>query len=112
PSITLALLSPQPPVPYRIYSPSLLDSLPISRRSSQVAGEGADLHTFALSSLERLQGRQAHAHFRHSGTHPSQNRGRVGHPGFRSDRKSTRLNSSHQIISYAVFCLKKKRTSR
>src|SRR5258708_24672960 len=28
----------------------------------------------------------------------------------RSDRKSTRLNSSHQIISYAVFCLKKKKT--
>src|SRR5258708_36096020 len=27
------------------------------------------------------------------------------------DRKSTRLNSSHQIISYAVFCLKKKTTS-
>src|SRR5258708_25390058 len=27
------------------------------------------------------------------------------------DRKSTRLNSSHQIISYAVFCLKKKRKS-
>src|SRR5258708_29649951 len=26
------------------------------------------------------------------------------------DRKSTRLNSSHQIISYAVFCLKKKIT--
>src|SRR5207244_7634123 len=26
-----------------------------------------------------------------------------------ADRKSTRLNSSHQIISYAVFCLKKKR---
>src|SRR5258708_30440174 len=28
----------------------------------------------------------------------------------KQDRKSTRLNSSHQIISYAVFCLKKKRT--
>src|SRR5258708_27192862 len=27
------------------------------------------------------------------------------------DRKSTRLNSSHQIISYAVFCLKKKKIS-
>src|SRR5258708_30799355 len=27
------------------------------------------------------------------------------------DRKSTRLNSSHQIISYAVFCLKKKKNS-
>src|SRR5258708_24627408 len=32
--------------------------------------------------------------------------GAVGHP---RDRKSTRLNSSHQIISYAVFCLKKKK---
>src|SRR5258708_27085430 len=28
--------------------------------------------------------------------------------GHARDRKSTRLNSSHQIISYAVFCLKKK----
>src|SRR2546427_8347603 len=28
------------------------------------------------------------------------------------DRKSTRLNSSHSQISYAVFCLKKKKTSR
>src|SRR5258708_11038265 len=37
------------------------------------------------------------------------------HPqaGVLGDRKSTRLNSSHQIISYAVFCLKKKkRTSQ
>src|SRR5207244_5995597 len=32
-------------------------------------------------------------------------------PGFdiHGDRKSTRLNSSHQIISYAVFCLKNKK---
>src|SRR5260364_287115 len=29
--------------------------------------------------------------------------------GLCTDRKSTRLNSSHQIISYAVFCLKKKK---
>src|SRR3712207_7950781 len=40
-------------------------------------------------------------------------RGGVGvlarHPG--ADRKSTRLNSSHANISYAVFCLKKKTTS-
>src|SRR5436190_10435498 len=28
-----------------------------------------------------------------------------------ADRKSTRLNSSHTVISYAVFCLKKKKTS-
>src|SRR5438034_1708975 len=28
------------------------------------------------------------------------------------DRKSTRLNSSHTVISYAVFCLKKKKTTK
>src|SRR2546426_12673968 len=32
-------------------------------------------------------------------------------PG-RGDRKSTRLNSSHLVISYAVFCLKKKKNRR
>src|SRR2546430_11880332 len=35
---------------------------------------------------------------------------RSAHPsGDRADRKSTRLNSSHSQISYAVFCLKKKK---
>src|SRR5256886_8566852 len=33
-----------------------------------------------------------------------------GHAGCNRDRKSTRLNSSHSQISYAVFCLKKKIT--
>src|SRR5574337_1337784 len=32
--------------------------------------------------------------------------------GFGIDRKSTRLNSSHHSISYAVFCLKKKKVER
>src|SRR2546422_6424250 len=32
--------------------------------------------------------------------------------GGRSDRKSTRLNSSHGYISYAVFCLKKKKKKK
>src|SRR2546426_5558661 len=30
----------------------------------------------------------------------------------KKDRKSTRLNSSHLVISYAVFCLKKKKTAK
>src|SRR5437868_15535983 len=34
---------------------------------------------------------------------------RAGPRGRREDRKSTRLNSSHVSISYAVFCLKKKK---
>src|SRR5256885_11375885 len=36
--------------------------------------------------------------------HPSA----AGSPSALADRKSTRLNSSHLVISYAVFCLKKK----
>src|SRR5688572_32213758 len=37
----------------------------------------------------------------------------AGHPDLDAlDRKSTRLNSSHSQISYAVFCLKKKKKSR
>src|SRR2546422_7673689 len=35
----------------------------------------------------------------------------VGKPRPAPDRKSTRLNSSHGYISYAVFCLKKKKTN-
>src|SRR5438552_12396699 len=38
----------------------------------------------------------------------AENWGRVGQTALSIDRKSTRLNSSHQIISYAVLCLKKK----
>src|SRR3712207_8405391 len=38
-------------------------------------------------------------------------RGALVVEGLRGDRKSTRLNSSHANISYAVFCLKKKQKS-
>ena len=34
---------------------------------------------------------------------------RLGFDALVTDRKSTRLNSSHTVISYAVFCLKKKK---
>src|SRR5256885_3306788 len=36
---------------------------------------------------------------------------RISSTGTLGDRKSTRLNSSHLVISYAVFCLKKKKQS-
>src|SRR5947207_12461191 len=39
-----------------------------------------------------------------AGTHNT-----AGPDGVIADRKSTRLNSSHTVISYAVFCLKKKK---
>src|SRR5256885_4209921 len=44
--------------------------------------------------------------WRRSGTY-CRNRCRRCRPPPRRDRKSTRLNSSHLVISYAVFCLKK-----
>src|SRR3954462_16040376 len=48
--------------------------------------------------------------FRSGGRVPGHARGSpvLGLPPGPPDRKSTRLNSSHTIISYAVFCLKKK----
>src|SRR5256885_10637131 len=46
--------------------------------------------------------------------HPARGPGGLGASprSRRGDRKSTRLNSSHLVISYAVFCLKKKKSSR
>src|SRR5699024_5531958 len=46
--------------------------------------------------------------------HPQSDRIRIGDLGFiiGQDRKSTRLNSSHVSISYAVFCLKKKKKNK
>src|SRR3712207_8959504 len=52
---------------------------------------------------------------RRPGDEAERQRAAVGDParaGARLDRKSTRLNSSHANISYAVFCLKKKKTTQ
>src|SRR5256885_5278017 len=43
------------------------------------------------------------------GTHGDHGLADTRHRGQPRDRKSTRLNSSHLVISYAVFCLKKKK---
>src|SRR5437764_15492253 len=65
--------------PTEIYTLSLHDALPISMRIQNDAAATAIVLGYA-DGLERLP-----------------------------DRKSTRLNSSHRCISYAVFCLKKKK---
>src|SRR5258708_21808741 len=70
-----------------IYTLSLHDALPICVDSGSAA-----LLTRMSIRPKRSSVRRAIS----SGTPPA-------------DRKSTRLNSSHQIISYAVFCLKKKK---
>src|SRR3989449_5440299 len=45
----------------------------------------------------------------HEPLHDVRQLAHVAGPGVGGDRKSTRLNSSHGYISYAVFCLKKKK---
>src|SRR5437588_4456374 len=44
--------------------------------------------------------------------HRRPERGGASQPARQRDRKSTRLNSSHTVISYAVFCLKKKKKKK
>src|SRR3712207_8986862 len=78
-----------------IYTLSLHDALPI------YSNPGSAKHTIGLNSRRcwrpvrcRRQRRRGAALLRFGGA---------------ADRKSTRLNSSHANISYAVFCLKKKK---
>src|SRR2546426_3773974 len=77
-----------------IYTLSLHDALPICVREPVPPRAGAAAH--GGGHPDRRQSRR-----RHRGRAPER---RAGH----GDRKSTRLNSSHLVISYAVFCLKKK----
>src|SRR5436190_8967491 len=66
-----------------IYTLSLHDALPISPRCLRNGPPGAQ----ATAMMRRMMAATI----------------------FSRDRKSTRLNSSHTVISYAVFCLKKKK---
>src|SRR5205814_8821504 len=87
------------PATTQIYTLSLHDALPISRPARRPD-----------SRLLRHPGGPPPGGPRHQRLHPQpadpEGRVRGAQPG---DRKSTRLNSSHLGISYAVFCLKKKK---
>src|SRR2546427_4035360 len=83
-----------------IYTLSLHDALPISR--------GRPRHGRDLRRADRRPPQGAASEHRRPAARA---RGglRVGDARGPRDRKSTRLNSSHSQISYAVFCLKKKK---
>src|SRR5207244_7863588 len=99
-------------LPSSLYPLSLHDALPISPDSFCGRRRRGCLGTVALSLLERkillavgnLVGRAGSTS--PCAIHQPQSFCRLLGPD--RDRKSTRLNSSHQIISYAVFCLKNK----
>src|SRR2546430_17119351 len=77
-----------------IYTLSLHDALPICRRRSETAPPSSPAASCTSSSAPAGWAAR-----------------RAGRPWRARDRKSTRLNSSHSQISYAVFCLKKKNSA-
>src|SRR5688572_32121382 len=86
------------PATTEIYTLSLHDALPISlaEEGRELARSATWMPTVVSGSIDLLL-----------------NFARRGEPGRAEelDRKSTRLNSSHSQISYAVFCLKKKKNT-
>src|SRR5207249_11953303 len=105
----LSLFSLPNPPPTAIYTLSLHDALPISQEIA--------IRSAAMVAFQQPQA-IGHAHVLRNGAARSQalalaevlqrrhEEWPIGSRGV--DRKSTRLNSSHVSISYAVFCLKKK----
>src|SRR5258707_7453714 len=89
------------PATTEIYTLSLHDALPISlparREPRRPAGDEAGLRRRPATDVA------------HAGAPNHSASTAVGAGGASGDRKSTRLNSSHANISYAVFCLKKKK---
>src|SRR2546422_10769523 len=80
-----------------IYTLSLHDALPISRVQRRTPRRGVPSVRRADARGRRDRGDEPH---------------RRDDAGGARDRKSTRLNSSHGYISYAVFCLKKKKKKK
>src|SRR5206468_11331822 len=89
------------PAPSHIYTLSLHDALPISPNGPSRSAIHADEMIMADPvTLEEIVDRLV-AEFPERSRHELER-----------DRKSTRLNSSHDQISYAVFCLKKKKKKK
>src|SRR5688500_19945778 len=82
---------------------SLHDALPIYDRRRD-CGAGAGRQPIHASPIREEEARRRH------GSRAALPQGTLSVD--QADRKSTRLNSSHLVISYAVFCLKKKKKQR
>src|SRR5207253_9529999 len=103
-SFTLFLVTA--PAYTALYPLSLHDALPIYPRQHVEAG--VEHEPIADPAVDAHPVRHLVADDRDAGERPGRRRRGV----VPEDRKSTRLNSSHVAISYAVFCLKKKKAHK
>src|SRR5258708_27011920 len=113
PPVRLVFFFFNDPPPTEISPLSLHDALPISPLPSQPPPPTANPNPQLLvppASQPKNSDRVGQPPAQSDTAQPanSPGSGPVAPVEFFGDRKSTRLNSSHQIISYAVFCLKKK----
>src|SRR5207253_11353782 len=106
-SLCSFLFSSLPPPPTAIYTLSLHDALPIFRRDpgGLVVAELPERAQDPAGPIAPSQVAER-VRLEHDARRGPPAPGIVFKP---EDRKSTRLNSSHVAISYAVFCLKKKK---
>src|SRR5690606_41970060 len=95
------------------YTPSLHDALPISTRTVAPAARRAATFLVATgpppTTSAAIDSPCNMTGYRLTGSGPARRPPVALRDRGRRDRKSTRLNSSHVKISYAVFCLKKKK---
>src|SRR5436309_15669077 len=88
-----------------IYTLSLHDALPICHEAARPRARRRSRHGEGHRSGRARDGRRRARRKR-------RRRATASRAGRAGDRKSTRLNSSHVKISYAVFCLKKKKKEK
>src|SRR5690606_41845211 len=105
PSISILCTLPRPPASTLFpYTTLFRSRIPYVEHGTMAAP--SEKLAESLEALKALQGRSIVAI--RSSDLTRTHRERLLKAGFLQDRKSTRLNSSHVKISYAVFCLKKK----
>src|SRR5207249_11126243 len=96
-----------------LYTLSLHDALPISSRGVRLPRRPGTRHPLAPPAPPRHADERALPRSgRHARVHRTEGVTASVVIPTRKDRKSTRLNSSHVSISYAVFCLKKKKKQK
>src|SRR5437879_8037525 len=96
------------PAATEIFTLSLHDALPISNISTLTVSGGGSTYDGVIQNGAGVTALTVSS----GGLTLASTNTYTGATNITGDRKSTRLNSSHRCISYAVFCLKKKRKER